>query len=79
MDLLVAPLDDHAMILGLDFLILSKVSPLIPESRLVFMDEARTPNTPLMMKRKLRGMPRIFMIRLVERVGGRTDDPFNET
>jgi predicted aspartyl protease len=44
MDLLVAPLDDHAMILGLDFLILSKASPLIHESHLVFLDEARTPS-----------------------------------
>jgi hypothetical protein len=56
MDMLVAPLDDHAMILGLDFLRLSKATPLIHESHLVFLDEARTPSTPLMTKRKLKRM-----------------------
>jgi hypothetical protein len=39
MDLLVDPLDDHAMILGLDFLRISKAGPLIHESCLVFLDE----------------------------------------
>jgi hypothetical protein len=79
MDLLVAPLEDHVMILGLDFLRLSKEAPLIHESRLVFLDEARTPSTPLMMKRKLGRMPRIFVIRLVEGVSGSTDKPCNVT
>jgi hypothetical protein len=79
MDLLVAPLEDHAMILGLDFLRLSKAAPLIHESHLVFLDEARTPSTPLTMKRKLRRMPRIFVIRLVEGVSGAHDKPCNMT
>jgi hypothetical protein len=50
MALLVSPLDDHAMIVGLCFLILSKAVPLIHESQLVFMDEARTPSSLMMAK-----------------------------
>jgi hypothetical protein len=79
MDLLVAPLEDHAMILGLDFIRLSKETPLIHESFLVFWDKARTPSTPLMMKRNIGRMPRIYVIRLVEGVSAITDNPCNVT
>jgi hypothetical protein len=78
MDLFVAPLEDHAMIMGLYFLRLAKVAPLIHESHLVFLDESRTPSTPLMMKRKLGRTPRIFVIRLVGVVGS-IDKPCNVT
>jgi hypothetical protein len=79
MDLLVDPLDDHVMILGLDFLILSKEAPFIHKSHLVFLDEARTPSTPLKTKRKLKRMPRIFVIKLVEGVNQITNDSCNVT
>jgi hypothetical protein len=75
MDLLVAPLEDHGMILGFDFLILAKEAPLIHEIHLVFLDEARTPSAPLTMKRNLGRMPNIFVISLIEGVSGRTDEP----
>ena len=65
MYLFVAPLEGYAMILGLDFLRICKDAPLIYESCLVFLDEARTLSTPLMIKRKLERIPRIFVIRLV--------------
>jgi hypothetical protein len=79
MDLLVTPLDDHMMILVLDFLRLSKDAPLIHKSCLLFLDKDRTPSAPLTMKRKLRRMPRIFVIRLVEGVNGSTNEPCNMT
>jgi hypothetical protein len=65
MDLLVDALEDHALILGLDFLKLFKVAPLIHKSFLVFLDDSRIPSTPLTMKRKLGRKPRIFILRLV--------------
>jgi hypothetical protein len=79
MDLLVAPLDDHVMILGLDFLRLSKATPLIHEIHLVFLDKARTLSASLTMKGKLRRMPRISMIRLVKGVGRSIDEPCDMT
>ena len=77
MNLLVAPLEYHAMILGLDFLILAKKATLIHESHLVFLDEARKPSAPLTMKRKLGRMPKIYVIGLVEGVHGSTEIPCN--
>jgi hypothetical protein len=78
MDLFVAPLEYHATIQGLYFLKLAKVAPLIHEIHLVFLDKARTPSTPLIMKRNIRRKPRIFVIRLV-RVGGSMDKPCSVT
>jgi hypothetical protein len=77
MDMLVAPLEDHVMILGLHFLKLAKEAPLIHESFLVFLEKAKMPSATLMMKRKIMRTPRIYVNRLVEGVGGRTNKPFN--
>jgi hypothetical protein len=79
MDVFVDPLEYHVMILGLDFLILSKVVPDIYERHLVLLDEARTPTTPLTMKRNIKRMPRIFLIRLIEGFSESTDKTFNMT
>jgi len=73
MGLLVSPLEYHVTILVLDLLRLSKSSPLIHESFLVFLDKARTPSTPLTTKMNLVGIPRIFVIRLVYGVSRSTD------
>jgi hypothetical protein len=75
MDLLLDPLEYHAMILGLEVVRLYKETPIIHESRLVFLDKARTPSTTLMMKRKLRMMPRISMIKLVEGFNKSIENP----
>jgi hypothetical protein len=75
MNLLVSPLEYHVMILGLDFIKLSKSPPLIHKIQLVLLDKTITPRTLLMMKRKLKMIPRISVITLVEGVNGSTNDP----
>jgi hypothetical protein len=79
MDLLVAPFEDHVMILGLDFLKISKAGPLFHKNCLVFMDEAITPSTPLTMKTNIERMPRISVTRLIEGVSGSKDEPCDVT
>jgi hypothetical protein len=75
MNLLVSPLEYHVMILGLDFLKLSKVPPLIHKIHLVLLDKAIMTSTLLMMKRKLKMIPKISLITLVEGFNGSTNDP----
>ena len=66
MDLSVAPLEYHEIILVLELIKLAKVFQLSHESHLVLLDEARTPSAPLTMKRKPRMMPIIYLIMLGE-------------
>ena len=49
----VAPLDDHALVLGKEFNIFSKGVLLPHVSFLVFLDEAKIPSIPMTMNRKL--------------------------
>jgi hypothetical protein len=79
MDLFIALLEYHAVILGLDFLILSKESRVIHNSFLVLLDEDRTPRAPLNMKRKLGRMPTNFVTMLLEGDNGSTDEPCKVT
>jgi hypothetical protein len=74
-DLTVAPLDDHAMILGQDFLKYAKAVPVPHESFLVFLDEAKTPSVPMTTKRKLGQKPRSVAIKLIEGVCESADKP----
>jgi hypothetical protein len=74
-DLMVAPLDDHAMILGQDFLKYAKEFLVPHEGCLVFLDEAKMPSVPMMMKRKLGWKPRSVVIRLIEGACGSVDKP----
>jgi hypothetical protein len=52
-DLKVAPLDDHALVLGHEFIIFSKGFLLPHVSFLVFLDEAKIPSITITMNRKL--------------------------
>ena len=52
-DLKVAPLDDHELVLGHDFIIFSKGFLLPHVSFLVFLDEAKIPSITMTMNRKL--------------------------
>jgi hypothetical protein len=63
---MVAPLDDCAMILGQDFLKHATEIPIPHEGFLVFLDESKIPNVPMMMKIKLGKKLRSSAIRLVE-------------
>jgi hypothetical protein len=76
-DVMVALLDDHAMILGQDFLKHAKAVLVPHEGYLVFLDEAKMPSVPMTTKRKLGWKLRSFAIRLVEGVCGSADRPHN--
>jgi hypothetical protein len=66
LDLTVAPLDDHTIILGKDFLKLSKVVPMPHENYLMFLDGTKTCGVPMMTRRKLGRMPRMSVMKLIE-------------
>jgi hypothetical protein len=72
---MVALLDDHVMILGKYFLKYAKAFPVPHEGFLVFLDEAKMPSVPMMMKRKLGWRPRSVVIKLIEEVCERADRP----
>jgi hypothetical protein len=57
----VAPLDDHTIILGQDFLKLSKVVPMPMRTCLMFLDATKTCGVPMMTKRKLGRMLRMLL------------------
>jgi hypothetical protein len=66
LDLTVAPLYDHTVILGKDFLNLSKAILLPHENHFMFLSGTKTYSVPMMTRRKLRRMPRMLAIKLIE-------------
>jgi len=69
-DLMVVPLDDHMFLLGQEFLIFSKGFPLPHIGFLVFLDKAKIPSMHMMTKRKIRWIPRMYVINLTKGVRG---------
>jgi hypothetical protein len=75
LDLMVTSLDDHAVVLGQDFLNISKEILVLHESILVFLNKAKMLSVPMLTRRKLGWMPRMSMVRLIEADIGPTDRP----
>jgi len=74
-DLMVALLDDHAMILGWDFLKYAKEFLVPHEGFLVFFYKAKTLSVPITMKSKLGQKLGSIAIKLIEEVCGSVDKP----
>jgi len=68
LDLIVAPLDDHTIILRKDFLKLSKAVPVSHENYLMFLDRTKTCDMPMMTRRKLGSMPIVSTIKLIDAI-----------
>jgi hypothetical protein len=66
LDLTIAPLDDHIIILRKVFLKISKAVPMPNENCLMFLDGTKTYGVPMMNRRNLGRMPRIQISKLTE-------------
>jgi hypothetical protein len=66
LDLIMAPLDDHMVVLGKDFLKLAKVV-LVPHGNcLMFLDGTKTYGMTMMTRRNLGRMLRMSVVKLIE-------------
>jgi hypothetical protein len=70
LDLTMAPLDDHLVVLGKDFLKIAKVVLVPHESLFVFLYRTKTLCVPMTMRRKLVWMPIMSAMRLMELASG---------
>jgi hypothetical protein len=76
LELKMVPLDDHKIILGQDFINLSKAVPMPHDNYLMFLDGNRSYVVPMMTRRNLGRVPTMSIIKLIEENNESTNRPY---